>query len=79
MKSLKQVWVFALIVVMMSLGGYLYYEKKAQSPRQAPAPVFNKRTRVHLDHAAYFNKKFASPQEVTRPVWNVIRRQPQIL
>jgi len=47
-------------------GGYLYYKKKAQSPRQAPAPVFKQRTRVHLDHSAYFNQKFNTPQEVTQ-------------
>ena len=66
MKIFKQAWVLAIIVVMASLGGYLYYEKRVQSPHQAPAPDFKPRTRVHLDHAAYFNKPFNSPQEVTR-------------
>jgi len=66
MRNLKQLWVLALIVVMMSLGGYLYYEKRAETRPQAPAPEFSKRSRVHLDHAAYFNKPFNNPQEVTR-------------
>ncbi len=38
MKILKQAWVLAIIVLMASLGGYLYYENRAQALRQAPAP-----------------------------------------
>jgi len=79
MKILKQAWAFAIIVNHAVAGRViLYYEKTAQSPRQAPTPNFKARTRVHLDHAAYFNKPFKNPQEVTAPVWNVIPRQPQI-
>ena len=66
MKNLRQPWVLALLVVMLSLGGYSYYEKKAEARPQAPAPIFTKRVRAHLDHTAYFTKKFASPQDVTR-------------
>jgi octaheme c-type cytochrome (tetrathionate reductase family) len=66
MKILKQVWVVAIILVIVSLGGYLYYESQTQTLRQAPAPVFKPKTRVHLDHSSYFTKKFTSPQEVTR-------------
>ncbi len=64
--NLKQLWVWALVLVMFSLGGYLYYEKQSEALPQAPAPVFSKRPRVHLDHAAFFNTKFAGPQDVTR-------------
>ena len=54
MKKLKQLWVFALILVLLSLGGYLMYEKQAGARRQAPEPEFTKKTRVHLDHAGVF-------------------------
>ncbi|MGA2403149.1 MAG: tetrathionate reductase family octaheme c-type cytochrome [Syntrophobacteraceae bacterium] len=64
--NLKQLWVLALILVMLSLGGYLYYEKQSEARPHAPAPVFNKRPRAHLDHSAYFHAKFSSPQDVTR-------------
>ena len=66
MKSLKQPWILGVVLVLISLTGYLFYENRAGAARPAPAPVFAKPTRVHLDHAAYFNKPFASPQEVTR-------------
>jgi len=66
MKNLKQPWVLALILVMVSLVGYLYYEKQAEARPPAPAPVFNQRPRGHLDHAAFFTAKFDSPQAVTR-------------
>ncbi len=66
MKLFKQAWILALIVIMASLGGYLYYEKRLQTPRQAPAPDFKPQKRVHLDHSAFFAKKFTNPQEVTR-------------
>ena len=64
--NLKQLWVWTLVLVMLSLGGFLYYEKQTEARPQAPAPVFGKRPRVHLDHAAFFNTKFAGPQDVTR-------------
>lgn len=64
--NLKQLWVWAIVLVMLSLGGFLYYEKVTEARPQSPAPVFSKRARVHLDHAAFFNTKFASPQDVTR-------------
>ena len=66
MKNLKQPWVLALILVMVSLGGYLNYEKQAEARPPASAPVFNQRPRGHLDHAAFFTAKFDSPQAVTR-------------
>ena len=43
MQNLKQPWVFALIVVMLSLGVYLFQEKQAEARRQAPAPEFSQR------------------------------------
>jgi octaheme c-type cytochrome (tetrathionate reductase family) len=66
MKNLGQTWVLTLIMVMLALGGYLYYETKAEARLPAPGPEFSKRPHPHLDHSAYFTKKFASPQDVTR-------------
>ena len=66
MQNLKQPWVLALILVLLSLAGYLYYEKQAEARPPAPAPEFSQRQRVHLDHAAFFTTKFANPQDVTR-------------
>jgi hypothetical protein len=66
MKNLGQAWLWAIIVVLLALGGYLYYEQKAEARLQAPPPVFKQKPRAHLDHAAYFTKKFARPQDVTR-------------
>ena len=38
MKNQKQSWEVVLILVMVSLGGYLYYEKQAEARPQAQAP-----------------------------------------
>ena len=38
MKNPKPSWEVALILVMVSLGGYLYYEKQAEARPQAQAP-----------------------------------------
>ena len=35
--NLRQLWVWALILVMFSLGGYLYYEKQTEARPRAPA------------------------------------------
>ncbi len=66
MKNLKQVWIFALISVLLTLVGYLLFEKQARTILKPPKPAFSQKTRVHLDHAAFFTQKFTSPQEVTR-------------
>ena len=34
--NLKQLWVWAIILVMLSLGGYLYYEKADRSAAASP-------------------------------------------
>ncbi len=66
MTNLKQLWVLALLLVTVSLGGYLYYESRTAARPQAAAPAFRQRARSHLDHAAFYTKPFTSPQEVTR-------------
>ena len=52
--------------MMLSLGGYIYYEKRVDALTKAPAPEFQQPGRTHLDHSAFFKSKFASPQDVTR-------------
>ena len=66
MKILKQAWVVAIILVLVSLGGYLYYEKRTQSRRQAPAPDFKLgRGSISTMPPISINHSIV-PQEVTR-------------
>ncbi len=43
MQKLKQPWILVLIVVMMSLGGYLYYEKLVElHGKESKKPMYVK-------------------------------------
>ncbi len=64
--NLKQLWVLALILVMLSLGGYLYYEKQTEA-RPQPRRRYSANGRVATSTMLLFSvQNSPAPQDVTR-------------
>jgi len=64
--NLKHTWLYTIVLILFSLGGYLYYFQHTHTRVPLPTPRFTKRSLTHLDHSAFFKAEFSSPQEVTK-------------
>ena len=76
--NLKQLWVWAIVLVMLSLGGFLYYEKETEA-RPHPLRRYLANGRVSTSTMLLFSIQNSPVRRMSREdAWNVIRRRLRI-
>ena len=63
MQRFKQLWIVAVLLVLVALT--FAVERNSTAGDAKTEPAFEKKHRSHLDHAAFFHEPFSSPQAVT--------------
>ncbi len=65
MHRLKQGWVLAVLVVLLTVAAYAIWFAPGLPPTKGPGPDFTRTVRPHLNHSAFFTEPFESPEQVT--------------